>query len=59
MVLIGGELTQADFPMISQGNRIYAQTKSSPIAACLTVAMAQEIAARLNEGEVGRVALTA
>ena len=46
------ELKPDDFPVMSQGDRVYAKTQSSPIATCLTDAMAVEIAHRLNLSDI-------
>lgn len=40
--------TEDDFPIVAQGNNVYRRMESSPICTCAEMAMATEIAKRLN-----------
>lgn len=42
------QLTDDDFPLVADGNRIFARTRSAPILLAIDDRMATEIAERLN-----------
>ena len=42
-------LNDWDFPIIAQGNNVYARSQSNPIATCWDAEIAQRIAQCLNE----------